>query len=242
MLAQRFPNAYDGIAAGAPAIHWTEFVPSIQWPQQVMNELDEYPFGCEIDAITAAAVEACDGLDGVVDGVISHVDDCLSTFDPFSIVGKSVQCAQINNTATRVSHSAAAIVSATWRGMSTTDGKRIWYGLNPGSDLTGNRPTLYSQPGVAATANCSTSGCIGAPNILSLQWLQLFIARAPGKDMSNLTRADFINLVHAGRQQFTSIIGTADPDLSKFKDAGGKLISFHGLVSCFCFRVCLAGN
>ncbi|RKK82623.1 hypothetical protein BFJ71_g15211 [Fusarium oxysporum] len=229
MLAQRFPTAYDGIAAGAPAIHWTEFFPSMQWPQQVMNELDKYPFGCEMDAITAAAVEACDRLDGVVDGVISHVDDCLSTFDPFSIVGKRVQCAQINKTAMRVSHSAAVIVSATWRGMSTTDGKRIWHGLNPGSDLTGNSPASYGQPGVAATANCSTSGCRGAPNILGLQWLQLFIARAPAKDISNLTRADFIDFVNAGRQQFTSIIGTTDADLSRFRDAGGKLISFHGL-------------
>lgn len=240
MLAQRFPTAYDGIAAGAPAIHWTEFFPSMQWPQQVMNELDKYPFGCEMDAITAAAVEACDRLDGVVDGVISHVDDCLGTFDPFSIVGKSVQCAQINKTAMRVSHSAAVIVSATWRGMSTTDGKRIWHGLNPGSDLTGNSPASYGQPGVAATANCSTSGCRGAPNILGLQWLQLFIARAPAKDISNLTRADFIDFVNAGRQQFTSIIGTTDADLSRFRDAGGKLISFHGLVSCFGFRVLLS--
>ncbi|KAJ3538726.1 hypothetical protein NM208_g5784 [Fusarium decemcellulare] len=228
MLAQRFPTAYDGIAAGAPAIHWTEFLPSIQWPQQVMNELADYPYGCEIDAITEAAVSACDGLDGTVDGVIAHVDECLNTFDPFSVVGKTIKCDQLNETTIEVSQTAAIVVNATWHGMTTADGKHVWYGIAPGADLTGNSPTSYGQPGVVST-NCTASGCVGAANDLGLQWLKLFVARDPNKNLSNLTRSEFDDLVHASRQQYSSIIGTTDPDLSRFRDAGGKMITFHGL-------------
>ncbi|KAI1076441.1 Tannase/feruloyl esterase [Whalleya microplaca] len=229
MLAQRFPTAYDGIVALGPAIYWDEISSNLQWGQQVMNELNYYPYGCEIDAITAAAILACDGLDSVVDGVIAHTDACLATFDPFSLVGTDVSCAQVNGTKVKISEQAAIVVNSTWHGMTTANGDRVWYGVNPGTDLTGNSPKSYGQPGIAATS-CNETGCVGASTVIGLQWLQLFVAKDPEKDFSNLTRAEFVDLVHAGKQQFSSLTETADPDLSRFRDAGGKMITVHGTV------------
>ena len=234
MLAQRYPEAFDGIAAGAPAIYWADFFPNFQWPQQVMNELGEYPYPCEIDAITAAAVSACDGLDGTVDGVIAHVDECFQTFDPLSVVGTAVKCKQLNGSEIQISEAAATIVNATWQGMTTADGRPVWYGLAPDADLTGSNANYSGPAGIVAT-NCTNDGCVGTPLSLGLQWLQLFVARDAKADLSSLSRVEFDNLAHAGRQMYDSVIGTADPDLTSFRNARSKLITFHGLVRT---RVC----
>ncbi|KAI0138182.1 tannase and feruloyl esterase [Hypoxylon sp. NC0597] len=227
MLAQRYPTAYDGIAAGAPAIYWTEFFSAVQWPQQFMNMLGSYPHGCEIDAITAAAISTCDELDGVLDGIIAEPDACLGAFDPFRLVGQTANCNETGGSI-QISATAAAVVNATWQGTITEKGKRTWYGLNPGADLTGNSQLSSGEPGVAAT-NCTTGTCVGAPSYLGLQWLQLFIAKDPAFDASNLTHAQFDDIVHASTQQFGSVISTDDPDLTRFREAGGKLVTFHGI-------------
>jgi hypothetical protein len=38
MAIQRFPEEYDGLLVGAPAINWDRFIPSELWPQIVMNQ------------------------------------------------------------------------------------------------------------------------------------------------------------------------------------------------------------
>lgn len=111
MLAQRYPDAFDGIAASAPAINWAEFFVAALWPSVLMDQLGEYPPSCEFDAITAAAIEACDGLDGVVDSIISNPDLC--DFDPLSIVGKVIKCEGIGSGERPISTAAATVTQAT---------------------------------------------------------------------------------------------------------------------------------
>jgi feruloyl esterase len=90
MLAQQFPDAYDGIAASAPAINWNQLFVEDIWALFLMDTLGEYPPSCEIDAITDAALAACDGKDGVVDGVITDPENC--DFDAMSLVGTVINC------------------------------------------------------------------------------------------------------------------------------------------------------
>ncbi|KAK3998043.1 tannase [Cladorrhinum sp. PSN332] len=227
MLAQRYPDAYDGLAIGAPGIYWSKLVSSISWPQQVMNMLGSYPYACEFDAITAAAVEACDGFDGVLDGIVGDIDQCLATFDPFSLVGQpGFNCSE---SGTNVTLAAAIAFNATTHGMTTADGKAVWHGLSPSTDLTGsNLAYSLGQPGVLAT-NCTSGTCVGSPIIVGEQWFQLFIANDPEFEVGNLTHEEFDRLVRSGTQRWGSIMDTDDADLTAFRDAGGKMISFHGL-------------
>ena len=87
MEAQRFPDDYDGILAVAPAINWARFLPADFWPQLVMIEMGHLLSPCKAEIATAAAVKACDTIDGVEDGVMEDPRRC--TFDPETLVGAS---------------------------------------------------------------------------------------------------------------------------------------------------------
>lgn len=223
MLAQRYPKVYDGIAAGAPAINWNSFFTSVFWPQLVMNLAGEYPHGCELDELTAAAVSACDGLDGVVDGLVSNIKAC--DFDPFSLVGTVFNCSA-TGTNMKISQIAAEVANSTWTGPRTVDGSFLWYGPNIGADLSG---TLTGQAIVSTTCNANGT-CEGAPNTLGTQWISLFIEKNPDFKLDSMTHEQFDEILHAGWQQYHSIIDTDDADLSGFKAAGGKMMTYHGLV------------
>lgn len=114
--------------------------------------------------------------------------------------------------------------------MVTENGKSTWFNVFPRSDLTGTSPTPYGIPVIAGT-NCTSEFCVGLPHILGLQWLQLFVAKDPNLDFTNLTRKQFDRLAHLSKSTYDSVIGLSDPDLSSFREAGGKLVTFHGVVS-----------
>lgn len=63
--AQRNLGNYDRILAIAPAAYSGELLTSLLWAQVAMYEQDRYPPLCEFEAFTAAAIQACDDLDGV---------------------------------------------------------------------------------------------------------------------------------------------------------------------------------
>ena len=52
-----------------------------------MNAVNNPVAGCKLAAATAAAVAACDGIDGVKDGVIEDPKRC--TYDPKALIGTS---------------------------------------------------------------------------------------------------------------------------------------------------------
>ncbi|KAI1338564.1 tannase and feruloyl esterase [Xylariaceae sp. FL0016] len=228
MLAQRYPTAYDGILANAPAIYWNHLLSSIYWPYQAMLDLGVFPHECEIDTINAAAVTACDGLDGAVDGIISDPDACLRTFNVFDQVGKDVEgfgageCEGL-----KVSQAAAELVHQVWQGITTVDGKVVANGVYPGADLTGNLPMSPLDTGTVQV-QCSNGTCVGSPVSLSTTWLKGFLLRDWNAGLSRITHAEFDQLLEYGKR-YDSIIGTSDPDLTAFREGGGKMMTYQGL-------------
>jgi feruloyl esterase len=81
MEAQRFPEDYDGIIAGAPANYWTHLLTKATFDtRELLGKPGSYIPATKLRLIENAALEACDALDGVKDGVIEDPTRCH--FDP----------------------------------------------------------------------------------------------------------------------------------------------------------------
>ncbi|RDW93545.1 Carboxylic ester hydrolase [Aspergillus mulundensis] len=215
MLAQRYPDAYDGIVASAPAINWAEILVAGYWTQFTMNQLDSYPRYCELDYITNMAIESCDDLDGVHDGIVSDVDAC--DIDALAMVGADVPCGEET---VPLSTSAAIVANAAWRGPTTKDGVNLSAGVSVVSNLTND-----------FSSQCSPNGiCSGLPVIYSSDWIRLAIEKDARFDLKTMTLDMYVKIFNESVEEYKSIIGTDNPDLSKFSQRGGKILSFHGLV------------
>ncbi|CAI7620554.1 unnamed protein product [Penicillium viridicatum] len=210
MLAQRYPNAYDGIAASAPALSWTELASSSYYPLLIEGWIgaSSAPLACELNFITAQVIAKCNPKDGVVDGVISDVDSC--NFDALSTVSETFYCASSNKTMS-ISKTAAVVANAAWSGPRTADGEFLWYGYNPGSDI--------SAFGVAPGVNLTGQDV----------WFRLFVAKDKEFNILNQTHHEYEQLFHRANQEYSGLLNANNPDLTEFKNAGGKLISYHGM-------------
>ncbi|WP_225847521.1 tannase/feruloyl esterase family alpha/beta hydrolase [Streptomyces sp. HPF1205] len=214
MEAQRYPNDFDGILADAPAINWDEFEVATLWPQVVMNNEKTYPTGCEFAAFTNAAVKACDRLDGAVDGLVNDPARC--DFDPRRLIGTKVVCKGVELTITAAD---ADVVRKIWDGPRTTTGEKLWPGVPVGADLSA----------LAGVNQPDANGVVtGAPFPVPALWTKLWVAKDPSLDLSTITYSRFTQLFKQSEAEYDKVIGTDDPDLSAFRDSGGKLLTWHG--------------
>lgn len=111
-LAKLFPEAYDGIAASAPAINWNQLFVGGYYASILMNYMQVHPAPCEFNVITDSILTACDGIDGLADGVIN--DPSMCNFNISSVVGRSVNCTD-TGTVFPVSAAAAVVAEAICR-------------------------------------------------------------------------------------------------------------------------------
>ncbi|KAE8410948.1 Tannase/feruloyl esterase [Aspergillus pseudocaelatus] len=211
MMAQNFPEAFDGILAIAPAINIETFIPAGFWPTQVMKQDGIYPSPCEIKAFVKAAIEACDSLDGIEDSIISLPDACNVT--AYDFVGQSYMC---NGTQYILTTSGAKVVQSAWSG----SGKDGYYGLNKDAELTSYYiPTLCTTNGT-----CHTSG-----SELFRNWISFLIAKDPDFAIDKMTEKEFFGILRRSKAEYQSLFASNSPDLSAFKANGGKMITWHGL-------------
>jgi feruloyl esterase len=204
--AQRYPGDYDGIFSACPAINWQRFIPALIWPQVVMLEANNFMPQAKLQAAMEAAVAACDGNDGVVDSVIDNPLSCR--YDPNALLGTRAGEEQFTK-------SDVEVVRKIWQGARSITGEFFWYGLTPG--------TAFNV--LAKTRGNPVSG---EPFGIGLDWMKYFLIEDPKWDWTKLTRKEFDRLWRQSVKQYGEIYGPDDPDLSPFRDRGGKMIIIHG--------------
>ncbi|KAJ5600821.1 hypothetical protein N7450_001888 [Penicillium hetheringtonii] len=215
-MAQQYPELFDGIVGGAPAVSWDKFAPAGWWAPFMAQLLDTRPPTCVLEAFTNAAIEECDELDGVKDGIIALPGQCH--FKASSIIGQVVQCADPSGEIT-ITKKMAQLVAAIWEGPRSKNDRFEWYGFHYDSSLT-------SMLGTTCT---SIDNCTVIPFPVSDDWVKVFLARDPDFSVEGLARADYDHLFRQSVDEYASIIGTANPNLSKMKRSGSKMLAWHGM-------------
>lgn len=219
ILAQQYPDAYDGIIAAAPGLYWAELAISSIWPAVYMDLTSQYPQNCELDQLTSLAIVECDGLDGVKDGLIADPEACRATFSPWNHVGTLFNCSDTNLTM-QISSAAASVAEAAWNGPSYANGDSMWYGYEIGASLS-----------TAAGTTCSDDGtCVPAGRSTAVFWYLEYVAMDLTANVTTLTHAQYDQLYLTVKKTFAGSLEAAELRISRFQELGGKLITYHGLV------------
>ena len=199
--AQRFPDDYDGIIAGAPANFWTHLMAGILWIGNAVRKdpasaIPPNKYGLIHDAVLAQ----CDAADGVKDGLLTDPRACR--FDPHVL-----ECRGADQPTCLTTAQVQALTKVYAPAKNPRTGEMIYPGLAVGGELGwANLPQPFS---------------IGETHF------KYIVFGDAGWDLRTLdfdrdvAKADAVD---ASLGQFNA----NDPDLSAFKRRGGKLLQYHG--------------
>ena len=199
--AQRFPEDFDGIVAGAPGLDWTgRAVQATRVAKALQGRESARLLEPQRRHLHEAALQACDAADGLKDGLIADPERC--TFDPAVVQCKGAetgQCLTPEQVETARGIYSSAVNRKTGRKMA---------GLMPGSELG------WTDLGWTASARATGLDqfrfiVIGDPN-WTVDRLNLDADITKAEDMDGGT------------------IDALDANLKPFFDRGGKLIHYHG--------------
>lgn len=216
--AQRYPDDFDGIIAGAPVYDWPGTTAGF-----LRNEQAVFPDPTDLTTpvitadnrklVAGALLQACDGLDGVEDGVFRDPRRCQ--FDPASLPVCKAEAA-----ADCLTEPQLAAIQTIYRGP-IAGGQRLHPGFPFGGEADPQGWALWITQADPPTLPP------GVPNLhfaFGTQFAKYFVFDDP-----NWTYANFdLEGWRARTADAGKLLNATDPDLSKFRDGGGKLILWHG--------------
>jgi feruloyl esterase len=209
MEAQRYPADYDGIVAGAPASYWTHLLSAAVWDVQATTvDPASYIPSRKLPAIQAAALAACDNLDGVKDGVIENPAKCH--FDPAPLLCKG------EDSDSCLTAPQLAALKKIYAGPRDSSGKQVLPGYSPGGEAGAGG----WAPWITGTAPAQSLIFAYGSN-----FFRNMVYNDPSWDYKTFT---VDRDVKAADEKMARILNATDTDLKKFQDRGGKLILYHG--------------
>ena len=251
VAAQTYPDDFDGVLAAYPAINWPRFITYMLYPQVVMQQDLGRPLSPElVTLVSSAATSACDDqLNGSHDGFISDTAACR--YNP--VEDRNVLCESdggLNKTPACVTKVQALAVNKMWYGQ-TADGSvpnpaidngygprpapgQLWFGVSRGVRLAGE------PGGLADSKNGQASPSPIAATVISVTFQDVKLAppslrnaAGDGEDgWRKLTYADLARAPEEGAnlgRRLGPFYGD-NPDLTRFKARGGKMIVYHGMM------------
>ena len=231
--AQRYPEDFDGIVAGAPSLDYTGIsalatqITRAMYPDP--NNLEKALIGPkEQKLIESYYLEQCDGLDGIKDGILNDPRKCKVDLEKLLCKG--------GNTTNCLTREQLAAVKVIYEGAKDSKGHSLFPGYPFGSEnslggwsrwLTGglkyHEDLGEFQGGIEAggfEAPVSPSAFYGFGNGI----MRYFIYNDPEWSYVNYKYDRF----RKDAERAAETLNATNPDLSAFRKHGGKLLMYTG--------------
>jgi feruloyl esterase len=213
MEAQRYPDDFDGIAAGAPAFNFlvqNSFYHGWNARSVVPDGTTPVLLAHDLPILHAAALAACDSTDGLTDGLVANPTGCH--FDPSTVECRGAAQSDC------LTPAALAAASAIYTGArDTRANKLVIGGPQPGSELSWAGvfvPQTAESPIFSATIATDVLRSLAYWRPLPASW--------------TLSQFRFESSTLAGLMPMHGLYDATDPNLSAFAKRHGKLVIWHG--------------
>ena len=203
MEAQRYPDDYDLISAGAPVYTLQTQTSSVFRAQTFARNSGGFT-AADLQLAQTAALNACDADDGLKDGLINDPRQCR--WDPAQI-----QCTGAK-TESCLSAPQVTALRAAYEGIRAPDGEWAMLPMSRGGEAG-----WAAFVGTAGTGDATNGGGLGG-------LLPLIFGERP-VTLAGMTLED---VMQVRRSQFAQWYEAKDPDLGPFFRSGGKLLLWHG--------------
>ena len=252
-IAQRYPQLFDGILAAAPAVdipHMTAYVPHLLRTLGPLAKagghvdaagrplINKVYSDADLQLISGAVLAACDGLDGLKDGIVNHIDACTDAAVAPQL--KALACIG-DKAATCLSSAQIDAFRTAMAGPKTSTGVQVYPGhawdpgiggINGAAFNNGFRAFWFGA--YDAPVNTATKLTLSAPQAAMLWKTPPLSLTAP--EYTDHFMAYNIDDTEASIHRKTAVYPQAvadwglmnSPDLSGFKQRGGKMIAWIG--------------
>lgn len=211
--AQRYPDDFDGVAAGSPGILTTAEEASFHlWNYQADRRADgtNILMPEKLKLLHGAVVAQCDTLSGVKDGLLEDPSACH--FNP-----ASMKCrADSTDTSSCFTADEVTAIQKLYDGAHDDQGTYFYFGLNRASEELWPLPKTPTAEPSAATTH-------------ALQLAYIILPEVTPDLYSDFHRVTFTKAGFERASVRSPLYNAGNTDLRTFAARGGKLILWHGL-------------
>jgi feruloyl esterase len=205
MNAQRHPELFDGIIARAPAFNIVGFIGAFQANARALSLPGGALTPAKVALLSNAVLEACDAKDGITDGLVSNPDACV--FEP-----RRLRCESGSPERDTCLSDAQLDAIRTISGNVEVGGGAY---ENLGWRLNGNE-------------NSGWDAWITGPAPFQVTLMSTAIQSFFAEDLAVDALAYDLDADRERLDSVAELLDATDADLGRFRDAGGKLILWHG--------------
>ncbi len=210
MEAQRYPEDFKGILAGAPANNWSHLFTGFVWNEQALSNSPTSSIPpAKLPAIQNAVLAACDSQDGLKDGLLSDPRTCR--FDPVVLL-----CKDTDGPNCLMSAQVDALKKIYGGAKNPRTGEQIYPGWPAGAEAAPGGWSTWITPANPAASVQANFG-------------NTYYGQAVFEDSKwDFRTLDFDRDVRFGDAKAGPVLNATSPDLRSFRAEGGKLLQYHG--------------